>query len=49
MTDLAKAHVKGHMRGQHYVRPYERQGGPGAHETAHHPHSEHHRNPVEIR
>jgi ADP-ribose pyrophosphatase YjhB (NUDIX family) len=24
--DLAKAHVKGHMRGEHYVRPYDRNG-----------------------
>jgi len=35
--DLAKSHVKGHMRGTHYVKPYDRQGGPHHPEPHHHP------------
>lgn len=31
---VLKAHVKGHMRGTHYVRPYDREGG--AHPEPHH-------------
>ena len=34
--DLTKAHVKGHMRGQHYVKPYER-GGSQPLPPHHHP------------
>ncbi|TSE28271.1 hypothetical protein Tther_02227 [Tepidimonas thermarum] len=26
-SECIKSHVKGHMRGSHYVRPYERKGG----------------------
>jgi ADP-ribose pyrophosphatase YjhB (NUDIX family) len=37
IEDLAKAHVKGHMRGEHYVRPYERVGGEPAPESHDHP------------
>lgn len=45
MTDLAtdedllvlKAHVKGHVRGTTYVRPYERDGGGSHLEPHHHP------------
>lgn len=47
--ELAKAHVKGHMRGSHYVRPYERAGGPSHPEPHHHPDPDHHGNPVLIK
>lgn len=35
-ADLAKAHIKGHMRGKTYVRPYERRGGPSGLPAHHH-------------
>lgn len=47
--ELAKAHVKGHMRGSHYVRPYERDGSPHQPEPHHHPEADHKGNPVLIK
>lgn len=37
---MVKSHVKGHMRGGHYVRPYQRQDG-----MPHHPEPHHHPKP----
>jgi len=48
-AELAKAHVKGHMRGQHYVRPYDRDGGPSHPEPHHHPDLDHKGKPVLIK
>lgn len=49
MDDLAKAHVKGHVRGASYVRPYERHGAEGGHEPQQHPESDHQGKPVLIK
>lgn len=46
---VLKAHVKGHMRGQHYVRPYERAGGSAHPEPHHHPERDHNGKPVLIK
>lgn len=46
---VLKAHVKGHMRGSHYVRPYERQGGPSHPDPSHHPEPDHTGKPVLIK
>jgi ADP-ribose pyrophosphatase YjhB (NUDIX family) len=48
VTDLVKAHIKGHMRGTSYVRPHER-GGPDGHEPVHHPEVDHKGQPVVIK
>ena len=46
---VLKAHVKGHMRGASYVRPYERDGnGPSHPEPHHHPEPDHEGKPVMI-
>lgn len=48
--DLFKAHVKGHVRGSTYVRPYEREGGGPSHpEPHHHPELDHEGKPVLIK
>lgn len=48
--DLVKAHVKGHVRGSTYVRPYEREGGGPSHpEPHHHPELDHEGKPVLIK
>lgn len=49
MDDLAKAHVKGHVRGASYVRPYERHGAEGGNEPQQHPESDHQGKPVLIK
>jgi 8-oxo-dGTP pyrophosphatase MutT (NUDIX family) len=46
---VLKAHVKGHMRGQHYVRPYDRQGGSAHPEPHHHPELDHNGKPVLVK
>lgn len=46
---VLKAHVKGHMRGSHYVRPYERQGGPSHPDPSHHHEPDHTGKPVLIK
>ena len=48
--DLTKAHVKGHVRGSVYVRPYQRQGGGSPHLQAHdHPEADDDGHPVLIK
>jgi len=37
MDDLTKSHVKGHMRGKNYVRPYDRDGASEPLAPHHHP------------
>lgn len=49
MDELAKAHVKGHMRDGHYVRPYQRGDGPSHPDPHHHPQPDHHGHPVLIK
>ncbi len=47
---LLKAHVKGHVRGSSYVRPYERGGPEGSHPEPHnHPEPDDHGKPVLIK
>lgn len=48
-SELAKAHVKGHMRGSHYVRPYERGDGPNHPDPHHHPQRDDQGRPVLIK
>jgi 8-oxo-dGTP pyrophosphatase MutT (NUDIX family) len=49
IEDLAKAHVKGHMRGEHYVRPYERGEGSAPLEPHDHPEANDKGQPVLIK
>lgn len=47
--EFTKGHVKGHMRGLHYVRPYQRGDGPYAPEPQHHPQPDDHGKPVLVK
>lgn len=47
--DLVKAHVKGHMRDGHYVKPYTRNGQTSFPEPHNHPQTDHHGKPVLIK
>ena len=49
IEDLAKAHVKGHVRDGHYVQPYDRGGSSAPPGAVHHPHKDHKGQPVLIK